>query len=261
MAAASQAVDNASRLQELGFAEFTAKLISDVFDAIVSSNIRQQEAYAELLERVAGSVQEFEGEAVSDADVDAYLVERFPDESNPGQTRLVTGYAVPGAESDDTAVRIDDLLGAAAADAGVTLPAAGDTLEETDVDALAAATRRKLASRRLEALRDLVETGIVRLVVETGRIETRLDFTTYGADSSRSRYGSYERRKSGGSLNGGIFGSMFGISGNVGGSKVRTRTYTRNNTAYTSAKVETGATVELNLRGDYLPLREPETEE
>lgn len=260
MSSASQAVDNAATLQDLGFAEFTAKLISDVFDAVVSSNIRQQEAYAELLERVSGSIQQFEGEAVSDADVDAYLVERFPDESSPGETRLVAGYAVPSGEADDTAARIDALFGAAAVDLGVTLPEAGETLDEDDVANLAAAARRNLATRRLDALRELVETGIIRLVVETGRIETRLDFTTYGADRSRSQYRSYDRRKSGASLNGGIFGSMFGISGTVGGSRIRTKTYTRNNTAYTSAKVETGATVELNLRGDYLPLRPPEEE-
>lgn len=258
MSSSSQSVDNATRLQDLGFAEFTAKLISDVFDAVVSSNIRQQEAYAELLERVSGSIQEFEQEAVSDADVDAYLVERFPDPSTPGQTSLVGGYAVPDTESDDTAERINTLFGAAAVDLGVTLPTAGETLDETDVETFAAVTRRTLASRRLDSLRELVETGVVRLVVETGRIETRLDFTTFGSDSQRSRYSNYDRRESGGSINGGIFGSVFGISGNVGGSRIRTRTYTRNNTAYTSARTETGATVELNLRGDYTPLREPE---
>jgi hypothetical protein len=260
MSSASQAVDNATRLQDLGFAEFTAKLISDVFDAVVSSNIRQQEAYAELLERVSGSIADFEQEAVSDADVDAYLVERFPDSSAPGETLLVDGYAVPSTESDDTAARIQALLGAAAVDLGITLPTAGETLDSDDVANLAAAARRNLATRRLDALRELVETGIIRLVVETGRIETRLDFTTYGADTGRSSYSRYDRRKSGGSLNGGIFGKMFGLSGNIGGSRLRTRTYTRNNTAYTSAKVETGATVELNLRGDYVPLRAPEEE-
>ena len=53
MSASEQAVESATRLQDLEFAEFTAKLIGEVFDAIVSSNIRQQEAYAELLERVS----------------------------------------------------------------------------------------------------------------------------------------------------------------------------------------------------------------
>ncbi len=37
----SAAVTEAARLDEIGFPEFTCKLVTDVFDALVSANIRQ----------------------------------------------------------------------------------------------------------------------------------------------------------------------------------------------------------------------------
>ena len=47
------AVTQAARLPEIGFPEFTAKLITDTYDAIVAANIRQTESYMELLQQVA----------------------------------------------------------------------------------------------------------------------------------------------------------------------------------------------------------------
>lgn len=249
MSSPTQAVDNASRLSDLGFAEFTAKLISDVFDAIVSSNIRQQEAYAELLERVSMSAAEFEGEAVADADIAEYLAENFPGAS--GSTSLVDGHEVTA----DEEAKLSRLFDAQATELELQLPAAGDTLAQSDVDDIEAMTRRKLATRRLDALRELVESGVVRTVVETGRIETRLDFTTSGRDTSREYQRDTSSSNLGGSVNAGFVGKLFGINGSIGGSRVKTSTHTRSNTAYTSAKVETGGTVELNLRSDYVPLR------
>jgi hypothetical protein len=45
----SAAVSEAMRAQDLGFPEFTAKLISDTFDAVVGSYLRQMQAYNELV--------------------------------------------------------------------------------------------------------------------------------------------------------------------------------------------------------------------
>ena len=53
------AVTEAARLDEIGFPEFTAKLITDTFDALVSANLRQTEAYIELVQSVAKSLKAF----------------------------------------------------------------------------------------------------------------------------------------------------------------------------------------------------------
>ncbi|SNR47267.1 hypothetical protein [Halorubrum vacuolatum] len=256
MSAAEQAVDNASQLEDLGFAEFTAKLISEVFDAIVSSNIRQQEAYAELLERVSLSVQEFETESVTDADVREFLAERFPGE-DPGTTSFVEGHEVTAEEAD----RAGRLFESAAADPDLDLsiPEEGETLDEDGVENVERLASRRLARRRLNALQEMVETGVIRTVVETGRIETRLEFTTYGRDTSRRSSSRQRRTSAGASVRaGGGIGRVFGISGRANASRMTASSVNRSNTAYTSAQVEIGGKVELNLRGDYVPLRTPE---
>jgi len=42
---ASQAVENATRLSEIGFPEFTAQLITDTFNAITASYLNQTSQY------------------------------------------------------------------------------------------------------------------------------------------------------------------------------------------------------------------------
>lgn len=254
MSASEQAVESATRLQDLEFAEFTAKLIGEVFDAIVSSNIRQQEAYAELLERVSLSVREFEAESVTEADAEAFLAERFPG-AEPGTTSFAEGHEVTDAEAE----RAARLFESVAAELDLPLPDAGDTLDAAAVENLFRMASRRVAARRLGALREMVETGIIRTVVETGRIETRLEFTTYGRDSSRTNRRSARRTSAGANVNAsGGLGRLFGISGGARASRMTASSINRSNTAYTSARVQTGGTVELNLRGDYVPLRPPE---
>ena len=52
-------VDEAARLSEIDFPGFTTKLILDVFDGLVASQLRQQEAYAELLQDVSKTLEEY----------------------------------------------------------------------------------------------------------------------------------------------------------------------------------------------------------
>ena len=46
---AQSAIDQATRLDEIGFAEFTSQLIGETFDALLSANIRQQEIYLTMV--------------------------------------------------------------------------------------------------------------------------------------------------------------------------------------------------------------------
>ena len=55
----SAAVTEATRLSEIGFPEFTTKLVTDVFDALIAANIRQTQAYVELLREISKSLKEF----------------------------------------------------------------------------------------------------------------------------------------------------------------------------------------------------------
>ncbi len=54
--ATKDAVDQAARLDEIGFPEFTAKLITSTFDALIIANLKQVESYIGLVEQVSKSL-------------------------------------------------------------------------------------------------------------------------------------------------------------------------------------------------------------
>ena len=78
----------ARQVQELGFVEFTAGLITGTFDAIIGATVKQMEAYAKLVADVSKSLAQFQAENVSDAQVNAHLVERFPDPTDPKRSLI-----------------------------------------------------------------------------------------------------------------------------------------------------------------------------
>lgn len=249
------AVDEASRLDEIGFPEFTSKLISDTFSAIVASMIDQQEAYADLVEKVAMTIEDFETEAVTRTDVDRWLANEFPGGENQ-ETLIQDGSQL---ETEDVN-RLHDRLGNTAEDVeGASLPAedSSTTLDQDAVDDIRAIIRRQMARPRMDALESLVEQGIVRLVVDDGTIETDLKFHTYGSDASRSRQTSYDRDSWGVSGRAGFVSSIFGISARGGYSSINVSTSSKEDRTYSSSDVLIKGGVTINVKGDYQPLRVP----
>ncbi len=262
MMSATNAVDLATRVDEVGFPEFTAKLIGDVFDALVAAMIRQQEAYADLLEKVAKTIEEFEAQEVQDEEVDAWLLEQFPLIQNGKPVTGKTAIAAGNKLTEEQVAKLKYLLGKTAEDMNKKKELDGikkdDTLTADQVNMIKSLVRRKIAKKRMDALKELVSMGIVRVVVESGRIRTRLDFTTYGGQWQNETYTQYRRKTWGIGGRGGIWGSIFGLSLGGGIRSLSVSTYTKKNTAYTSAKIEIGGEVEINIRGDYVPLKPPE---
>ena len=66
-------------VQKVDFPKFVAGLIHGVFDAIVTSSIKQMEAYAELVKNVAKSVDQYMKDNVSTNQARDYLAGRYPE--------------------------------------------------------------------------------------------------------------------------------------------------------------------------------------
>ncbi len=74
---ATQAVENATRLSEIGFPEFTAKLITDTFNAITTSYLNQTAQYIGLVQAVSQTLQDYINNTADDISADeigAFLV-------------------------------------------------------------------------------------------------------------------------------------------------------------------------------------------
>jgi hypothetical protein len=95
-------VTEATRLGEIGFPEFTAKLVKDVFDALLAATLRQMEAYSELVAATAKTLQDYVAEnkeLVSGEEVWDWLVKNLP-----GPAESAAANPTP---EDATLVRVD----------------------------------------------------------------------------------------------------------------------------------------------------------
>ena len=95
---AQRGMDAAKQVQNLGFADFTASLINGTFDAIVGATVKQMEAYAKLVADLSKSIQQFQTENISDAQVTQHLTVHYPD--GEGGTCIRPGYTFKGVPED-----------------------------------------------------------------------------------------------------------------------------------------------------------------
>jgi len=254
------AVTEAARLDEIGFPEFTAKLITDTFDALVSANLRQTEAYIELVQSVAKSLAEFINDTkddISGEELLQFLAAALPpaDPASEDPREVKAGETL----TDDDVELLNTAL-ETTAEAGVPdnnkVATAGE-LDQAKVDAIFEAVAKRIAANRYGLLKEMVKQGILRLVVETGVIESRLTFTTYGSTFYQKNANSYHRstyrRVSKGKTSGivSIFGSY---SSNTKRTSVSVRTTKETHRDITGSRVQIFGLVRINFKTDYLPL-------
>ncbi len=255
----------AARVDEVQFPEFTAKLITDTMDAIVASTIRQQEGYAELVERLTKDIAVFEFDEVSSFEVDRWLAETFPDpdaaskENVSDMTIIRAGLEYTPQETDEEGniivaedPPIMNLLANEFDELGLddlTTP-----LTEDDVNNIKRAVRRKLAKSRKSVLERLLEIGYARIVITDGKVYSRLVFRTEGSSFREKIQREYERKswRIGGRA--GIFGSFFGIGVGGGIRSLKVKAVNERTTDWASLRVDITGGVEINFHTDYTAL-------
>ena len=157
-------------IREVNFPAFVAGLIDGVFNAIVTSSIKQMDAYAELVKNVAKSVDEFMKDNISENSARDYLADRYPDHL---EVDIVRREAAAQAEGRLRRRRAAGLLqGPRARPAGRSLDE--DTIEQV----LVPAARKRMAMDRQQLLATMVLMGINRLVVTDGNIDASCTFSS-----------------------------------------------------------------------------------
>jgi hypothetical protein len=184
----STAVTEATRLNEIGFPEFTTKLVKDVFDALLAASLRQMEAYSELVAATAKTLDDYVAEnkeLVSGEEVWDWLVKNLPGPAalaaanpTPEDVTLVhEGVQLTEDQTTKEITKIREKTGLTTTD---WPNPSNNTLAKTDVEKITAKVREIIAGNRYTLLKEMVKMGIIRLVVDYGEIETRLTFTTWG---------------------------------------------------------------------------------
>jgi hypothetical protein len=266
---ATVAVDNATRLSEIGFPEFTAKLITDTFNAITSSYLQQTAQYIDLVQAVSASLQDYINNTVDDISADeigTFLVS-LGALNDAALNFLLGDSTTPGSLSATEATALNNALTlppAAGAAAGATVPSGALTnnRRQTISDAIA----RRIAANKYDLLQTMVRQGILRLYVDNGTIETRLTFTTYGSStqsSSKSNRSRFESSLAAGAGAGAGFGGFAGptLGGFFGGgglgttsSSLSVSTSKESQRDVTGSRVQIFGRVKLNFKTDLLPL-------
>ena len=267
------AIETARQLDRIGFSEFTTKLVTDIFDALVKNNIAQMEAYAEFLNSVSGTVQDLINE--TEDDVSAQELIEMLEKLNIGTEKIQALVAVE--DTEGTALNavsepleqedinkinqqiVTPLNEAGIKDGGNNIPQVG---LGSNISVLVSAIAKRVAQGKYQILKELVKIGLIRTVVDNGTIRTKLEFET--VDISRevvNQYKSNVSRKGfqgriGGTWKGLLFKGALGLSGGIGGgrSKIAVKTVNRNNFDMASTNIDILGEVVINFRTDQLSL-------
>jgi len=153
----------AGLVQEIDFPSFVGGLVDGVFNSIVTSSIKQMEAYAELVKNVSKSVDQYMKDNVSENDARNYLVQRYPE-----HLEMDLGGDKPSLKPREGAddANLPDFF----SDLGLKAP-----MPQLDADSaeqnLVPAARQRIAMDRQQMLATMVMMGVNRLVVTNGTIE------------------------------------------------------------------------------------------
>ena len=256
----SAAVTEAARLDEIGFPEFTTKLITDVFDALVGANLRQTESYIELLAAVGKTLATYINDTkddISGEELLLFLAKVVPPTDDDKKAGDATKVKDKGKLTAEDATALNTALEIPEVTDPASPPAAAGDLDEKKVDVIMEAVASRLAANRYTLLKEMVKLGILRLVVENGKIETRLTFTTYGStfyqknstDYNRSNFSFRARARTGG------FISLWAkASASTAYTSTSVRIAKEANRDVSGSRVQIYGGVTINFKTDYQPL-------
>ena len=155
---AQQAIDNATRLSEIGFPEFTAKLITDTFNAITQSYIEQMAQYLNVVQAVSQTLLEYLDNTVDDIsanEIGVFLVALggLNDAALNfllGDSTTVGSLSAAEVTAINTAVALPPAAGASSA------PATTGALTSTRSQTIAQAIARRIAVNKYDLLQTMV---------------------------------------------------------------------------------------------------------
>lgn len=158
----------AAMLGAVNFPGFVASLVQGTFQAIVDASIQQMEAYAQLLQETAKTVDSFMSDNISDDMAKDHLADNFGDifqrDISSGRPQLAV---------DQNTVQPGGLP-SFLQDLGFDSPM--DIDEQAVENVVIPQTRHNLAELRHQSLATMVMMGINRVVVDDGEINAKLIF-------------------------------------------------------------------------------------
>ena len=172
---------------ELGFSEFVSKLVSDTFDAVISSTITQEENWNQLNQLLSLAPDEFASQVIDDEMVSVDLITRFPDGS--GGTAIV---------KDAKYIRANPGKGIAENPPVKTLLGYvphSNRFSEKDIAEIKRIIRIRLAEKKYDILNRMLSKGQTRIIVDAGKINAKLNFEILQVEESNDELAETESKR------------------------------------------------------------------
>ena len=250
------AIQNAMALHSIGFPEFTAKLINDTFDALISANIRQSEVYVSLFNKISGGLTTYINDTKDEIDVGAVM--DFLKETLSAElvNKIITASTettsdTPASLNSDEAEALNEALTPKnerlAEDKPVNI---GIGIIKSQLDAIINACAIRISENKYNLLKTMMEMGVLRLVVDSGTIETKIVFHTfdhYDMKQNVTETMSIETSRSVNSI-------IFGLIRSTKSTYMTISPVTASASGNSDTDITITGTVKINFKSDYKPL-------
>jgi len=170
---------------ELTLAEFVGKLISETFQAVISSMVDQARQQEEIIAGTELEIAEFSQQFISDDDVEEQLSELFPwqDDSHPHAIFKDAPYKPIMRNNLVEKPAIRELTGYSMQKTDFEGQPGKYKITETGVENIKSSVRMNLAQERQKALIALMRQGLPKIIVDSGRILSKVTFRVTKQDS------------------------------------------------------------------------------
>lgn len=162
---------------EVGFAEFAAKLISEVFSAIVTSQFEQEKQHAELTASAALTLEEYAERAITNEQLYAELSQLFPGEKPDQPSSIFVGAPYQPKDKDvEEQPPIFAVLGVELQKGDYSVKKGKAKLTTSGVVKIRTALRSQLAQQQHGAINEIVRRGLPRVIADAGRVNAKLTY-------------------------------------------------------------------------------------
>jgi hypothetical protein len=162
---------------EVGFAEFVAKLVSEVFDAIITSQFDQEKRIAELAAAAGLTPGEFADNFITDEQIAAELQRLFPGDTDKHPTSIYVGAPYrPRKQGVSELPPIHAILGITLQKGDYRVIQKKTVLTGAGVERVISAVRLRLADQHQAAVKEIIRRGLPRVIIDAGRVNAKLTY-------------------------------------------------------------------------------------
>ena len=252
------AIQIASQVDKIKFPEFTASLITGVFDAITANQLKQMAAYTEMLSKVSKSLTSFINEAKDDitsGELLEFLSNTFSYEKGGSIKTMQYGEVYDKLQNSQAI----DAEAKTELNNQLTIKDGNNSITPSITKTgFLDAVKSRIAENKYKLLRDMMKLGYQKLVVKDGVVETKLEFFTQQYEYDVENTSEFERKNRswgfGGSFKGGFLGGILGINGGISNTETKVSTVNTSKIDISNTTVDIFGHVKVNFKSDFFPL-------